>query len=209
MLFSKRTHSISGRINYRMVGIGSTVGSRAAPSWNVRRPLSLLSRRGSWLWAAILISAAKHTIDETRCRLDPETASDCIFCSENLELLSKDLRHNLYCDSSGKDSYGDSFDSQLNRSAGSSLAPSDKIRVLNSQVISSIWPPIWMLIARIRLPPILFASSPSCMRLHPLAGEGIRTFGWHAGWRPIMHVETVEYLPTHEKYVAQVIRYVN
>ena len=43
-----------------------------------------------------LFSAAKHTIDETRCRLDPETASDCIFCSENLELLSKDLRHNLY-----------------------------------------------------------------------------------------------------------------
>ena len=89
-----------------------------------------------------LFSAAKHTIDETRCRLDPETASDFIFFSENLELLSKDSRHNLYCDSSGKDSYGDSFDSQLNRSAGSSLAPSDKLRVLNSQVIRSIWPPI-------------------------------------------------------------------
>ena len=84
-----------------------------------------------------LFSAAKHTINETRCRLDPETDSDCIFCSENLELLSKDSRHNLYCDSLGKDSYGDSFDSQLSRSAGSSLAPSDKLRVLNSQVISS------------------------------------------------------------------------
>ena len=37
-----------------------------------------------------LFSAAKHHIDETRCRLDPETASDLIFCSDNLDLLSKD-----------------------------------------------------------------------------------------------------------------------
>ena len=37
-----------------------------------------------------LFSQAKHTIAETRCRLDPETASDCIFCAENLELIGKD-----------------------------------------------------------------------------------------------------------------------
>ena len=57
-----------------------------------------------------LFSAAKHHIDETRCRLDPETASDLIFCSENLELLSKDSRCSFYCDSLGNDQYEDGID---------------------------------------------------------------------------------------------------
>ena len=40
--------------------------------------------------------------------------------------------------------------------------------------------------------------------LHPLAGEGIKAFGWQPG-----DIMRVEYLPTNENYVAQVIRYVN
>ena len=49
---------------------------------------------------------------------------------------------------------------------------------------------------------ILFINNLPCNGLHPLVGDGLKTFGWEPG--AILHLE---YLPNNVKYVAQVIRY--